>query len=160
MALRATFLAVVAVTLAGHLVALGFEIAVAARFGTGLEADALAFALTLLVTLTGEVTGWLATLFIPLYIDARATGPARAAALVRRVLGALVVLTPAGTLARAGGGAGAGGAARAAARDRRWRRADARASGGAPRPARTSLLRGDRERRRRARARRASPRGQ
>jgi len=103
MALRATFLAVVAVTLAGHLVALGFEIATAARFGTGSEADALAFVLTLLVTLTGEVTGWLSTLFIPLYMDARATGPARAAALVRRVLGALVLLTAAGALALAWG---------------------------------------------------------
>ena len=98
MAFRATFLAVVAATLAGHLVALGFEIAAAARFGTGRDADALAFALVLCVTLTGEVVGWLSTLFIPLYVDAGATSPARAAALARRVLGALVVLTAAGAL--------------------------------------------------------------
>lgn len=93
MAFRATFLAVVAATLAGHLVALGFEIAAAARFGTGRDADALAFALMLLVTLTGEVVGWFSTLFIPLYIDAGVASPARAAALARRVLGALVVFT-------------------------------------------------------------------
>ena len=98
MAFRATFLAVVAATLAGHLVALGFEIATAARFGTGRDADALAFALMLIVTLTGEVVGWLSTLFLPLYVDAGTASPARAAALARRVLGALIVLTIAGAL--------------------------------------------------------------
>jgi putative peptidoglycan lipid II flippase len=98
MAFRATFLAVVVVTLAGQLVALAFEIAAAARFGTGREADALAFALTLIVTLTAEVVGWVSTLFVPLYIDARATSPAGGAALLRRVLAALVVVTGAGAL--------------------------------------------------------------
>src|SRR5438477_11397284 len=93
MAFRATFLAVVGVTLAGHLVALGFEIAAAARFGTGREADALAFALTLLVTLTAEVVSWIATLFVPLYVAARAASAARAAVLLRRSIGAVVVVT-------------------------------------------------------------------
>ncbi len=98
MTFRATFLAVVGVTLAGQLVALGFEIAAAARFGTGREADALAFALVLLVTLTGEVVSWVSTLFIPLYIAARASSATSAAALLRRVLGAIVVVTGVGAL--------------------------------------------------------------
>jgi putative peptidoglycan lipid II flippase len=90
MAFRATFLAVVGITLLGHLLALAFEIAAAARFGTGADADALAFALVLVVMLTGEVGGWVSTLVVPLYVDARATGAAAAAAFLRRVLGAVV----------------------------------------------------------------------
>lgn len=93
MAFRTTFLAVVGVTLAGQLVAVAFEIAVAARFGTGREADALAFALTLLVSLTGEVVGWISTLFVPLYIDARARNPAGAAAFLRRGIAGLLAAT-------------------------------------------------------------------
>jgi putative peptidoglycan lipid II flippase len=98
MAFRATFLAVVGVTLAGHLVALGFEIAAAARFGTGREADALAFALTLFITMTAEVVGWVSTLFVPLYIETRAASAARAAGLARRVLVALAAVTGAAAL--------------------------------------------------------------
>src|SRR5688572_13905347 len=98
MAFRTTFLAVVAVTLAGQLVAVAFEIAVAARFGTGREADALAFALTLLVSLSAEVVGWVSTLFVPLYIDARATSPGAGAALLRRGLLAVLAATVAAAL--------------------------------------------------------------
>src|SRR5205085_1214234 len=80
MGFRATFLVVVAVTLIGQLAALGFEMAAAARFGTGLDADALAFALTVVLALTTEVVGWISTLFVPLYVEARATSASAAAA--------------------------------------------------------------------------------
>ena len=98
MALRATYLAVLGVTLTGQLAALGFEMATAARFGTGRDADALAFALTLIVTVTGEVAGWVSTLVVPLYVHLLATSVTSAAAFLRRMLGALVVLTGAGAL--------------------------------------------------------------
>ena len=91
MAFRATFLAVVGVTLIGHLLALAFEIVTAARFGTGADADALAFSLVLVVTLTGEVAGWVSTIVVPLYVEARTTTPAAAAAFLRRVLTAVIV---------------------------------------------------------------------
>jgi len=92
MAFRATLLVVVGVTLVGQLLALGFEMAAAARFGTGLEADALAFALTLVLALTTEVVGWVSTIFVPLYIEARATNESAASGLLRRVLAALVIV--------------------------------------------------------------------
>jgi putative peptidoglycan lipid II flippase len=91
MAFRATFLVVVGVTLVGQLAALGFEMAAAARFGTGLEADALAFALTLVFALTTEIVGWISTLFVPLYVEVRATSAAGAGRFLRRVLVALVI---------------------------------------------------------------------
>jgi putative peptidoglycan lipid II flippase len=93
MAFRATYLAVLAVTLIGQLAALGFEMAVAARFGTGPAADALAFGLVVLVALTGEVSGWVSTLAVPLYVEARAASPAAAAAFLRRMLAALIAIT-------------------------------------------------------------------
>src|SRR5439155_7844703 len=83
---------------AGHLVALGFEIAAAARFGTGREADALAFALTLLVTLNAEVLSWISTLFLPLYVAARTSSAEDASALFRRAAAAVFVVTGAGGL--------------------------------------------------------------
>ena len=92
MAFRATLLVVVGVTLVGQLLALGFEMAAAARFGTGLEADALAFALTLVFVLTTEVVGWVSTIFVPLYVEARATNESAASGLLRRVLAALVIV--------------------------------------------------------------------
>jgi putative peptidoglycan lipid II flippase len=97
MAFRATFLAVVGVTLIGHLLALAFEIVAAARFGTGADADALAFALVLVVMLTAEAGGWVSTLVVPLYVEARAASAAAAAAFLRRVLAA--VLTGGGVAA-------------------------------------------------------------
>jgi putative peptidoglycan lipid II flippase len=93
MAFRATYLAVLAVTLIGQLTALGFEMAAAARFGTGPAADALAFGLVVLVALTGEVSGWVSTLAVPLYVEARAASPAAAAAFLRRMLASLIVVT-------------------------------------------------------------------
>jgi putative peptidoglycan lipid II flippase len=103
MAFRATYLAVVAVTLIGQLTALGFEMAVAARFGTGNAADALAFGLVLVVALTTEVSGWVSTLAVPLYLEARAVSAAAAAGFLRRMLGALIGLSAgAGLVALAG----------------------------------------------------------
>jgi putative peptidoglycan lipid II flippase len=93
MAFRATFLAVVGVTLAGHVAALGFEMAVAARFGTGSEADALAFALMLAVTLTGELAGWVGTIVVPLYVEARTSSEGGAARFLRRAFAALALVT-------------------------------------------------------------------
>ena len=101
MAFRATFLVVVAVTLVGQLLALGFEMAAAARFGTGLEADALAFALTLVLALTTEVVGWISTIVVPLYVASRATSASASAGLLRRVLAALLVVLGACALALA-----------------------------------------------------------
>jgi putative peptidoglycan lipid II flippase len=98
MAFRATFLAVVGVTLAGHFAALGFEMAAAARFGTDREADALAFALVLVVTLTAEVAGWVSTIFVPLYVEARVSSAPGAAAFLRRALVALSIVTLVGAL--------------------------------------------------------------
>jgi putative peptidoglycan lipid II flippase len=68
---RQVFGAVVGVTLAGQLCAMAYEIAVAGRFGTGIEADALALTLTLVLAVANEVGGWITTLFIPHYIEAR-----------------------------------------------------------------------------------------
>src|ERR1051325_11695930 len=99
MAFRATFLVVVGLTLIGQLAALGFEMTVAARFGTGLEADALAFALTLVLALTTEIVGWIATLFVPLYVEASAQGVGAAAGLLRRVLVALALVLGTATVA-------------------------------------------------------------
>src|SRR5437762_4209391 len=98
MSFRATFLVVVGVTLIGQLAALGFEMAAAARFGTGLDADALAFALTVVLALTTEVVGWISTLFVPLYVETRATSASAAAAFLRRVLTALVIVVGAGAV--------------------------------------------------------------
>ena len=102
--MRSTFLVVVSLTLAGHLAALGFEIAVAARFGTGRDADALAFGLTLVLALTTEVVGWITTLGVPLYIEARGRSLADAGGFLRRVLGAVGAVTVAGALTLTLGG--------------------------------------------------------
>lgn len=93
MAFRATYLAVLAVTLLGQFAAVGFEVAAAARFGTGREADVLAFALILVTTLTAEAASWVSTLVIPLYLEARAAAAGGGGAFLRRVLAGLVVVT-------------------------------------------------------------------
>jgi len=95
MAFRATYLAVLAVTLLGQLAALGFEMAAAARFGTGREADALAFALVVVTVLSAELAGWVSTLVVPLYVEARAADPRGATAFLRRALLALIALAAA-----------------------------------------------------------------
>jgi putative peptidoglycan lipid II flippase len=73
--------------------------AVAARFGTGAAADTLAFALVLVLSLTTEVSGWVSTLVVPLYVEARATSAAAAAAFLRRMLLALMMLVVLGAMA-------------------------------------------------------------
>lgn len=92
MAFRASFLGVMALTLAGQIAAVGFEIGLAARFGTGAEADALAVALLLVITPSLELTAWVSTVFLPLYVAAREAGT-NAAAFLRRAAAALLALT-------------------------------------------------------------------
>src|SRR5207249_9671702 len=65
--------ATVAVTLVGQVVALMYEVVVAATFGTGRSADALALALGLALMIANEVAGWVPILFQPEYIEARTT---------------------------------------------------------------------------------------
>ena len=89
MAFRATFLIVVGVTLVGQLAALGFEMAAAARFGTGRDADALAFALTLVFALTTEVVGWVSTLFVPLYVETAAASASASRLVPKRAAAAI-----------------------------------------------------------------------
>lgn len=96
---RVTFLAVVALSLAGQLCAVAYEVAVAGRLGTGHEADALAFDLTLVVALASEIVTWISILFAPQYIEARIrAGKVSADAFVRAA--ALILL--AGTALLAG----------------------------------------------------------
>lgn len=83
-------------TLAGQLCAVAYEVLLAARFGTGLDADALALALMLVMAAANEMGTWTATLFVPAYIDARTRGGAGAAAAIFR--GCLVVLAGGGGL--------------------------------------------------------------
>ena len=82
-AFRRAFSAVVAVTLVGQLCAVIYEVVVAGRFGTRLEGDALALALTLALGVANEVVTWVSTLFIPHYVEARSKGPAGAARFFR-----------------------------------------------------------------------------
>ena len=56
---RGTFLAVVALSLAGQLCTVAYEVAVAGRLGTGDEADALALGLTLVVAVANEIVTWI-----------------------------------------------------------------------------------------------------
>jgi len=81
---RGTFLAVVALSLAGQLCAVAYEVAVAGRLGTGYEADALALGLTLVVAVANEIVTWISILFVPQYIEARIrAGQVAAAAFLR-----------------------------------------------------------------------------
>jgi putative peptidoglycan lipid II flippase len=68
----------------------------AARFGTGLDADALALALMLVMAAANEMGTWTGTLFLPAYIDARTRAGAAAAATIFR--GCLLALAAAGAL--------------------------------------------------------------
>ncbi|MBI3628099.1 MAG: polysaccharide biosynthesis C-terminal domain-containing protein [Candidatus Rokubacteria bacterium] len=76
---RRAFAGAVGVTLAGQLCAVAYEIAVAGRFGTGVEADALALALTVVIAVANEIVGWVSTLFVPHYIEAQQKAGATAA---------------------------------------------------------------------------------
>lgn len=95
---RRVFGALVIAALAGLMAMLGYEIVVAGRFGTRVEADALALALTLVIAIGNELVVWVSTLFIPNYVDVRAQAGAAAAGRLLRVV--LTVLT-AGTAALA-----------------------------------------------------------
>ena len=91
---RGTFLAVVALSLAGQLCTVAYEVAVAGRLGTGDEADALALGLTLVVAVANELVTWISILFVPQYIEARIrAGQVAAAAFLR----ATAVILVAGT---------------------------------------------------------------
>jgi len=109
--------ATVAVTLVGQVVALMYEVVVAATFGTGRSADALALALGLALMIANEVAGWVPILFQPEYIEARTTAGdtqadaffVRTAALLTGigvVLVLLLVVTAPGLLSLVAGEAG------------------------------------------------------
>ncbi|MBI4246546.1 MAG: hypothetical protein HY614_05105 [Candidatus Rokubacteria bacterium] len=104
---RGTFVVVVGVTLAGQFGAVAYEVVAAARFGTGRDADALALALMLALTVANEVVAWVSTLFVPLYIRTETEGgPAAAARLLRTGLlavGGLVGVLALGLAVGAGG---------------------------------------------------------
>lgn len=95
---RPAFLGVVVLTLAGQAVAVGYEVVLAARFGTGIEADALALTLMIVVAAANELGTWISTLFVPQYVDARARDGEAAAA---GFLGAGLTAVAAGSLALA-----------------------------------------------------------
>jgi putative peptidoglycan lipid II flippase len=90
----------VTLALAGHVASIAYEISLADRFGTGVEADALALSLTLVVAVANEIGMWVSTLFIPRVIEtATKHGPDAAARFFRRCL--LSLLTGTGVLALA-----------------------------------------------------------
>jgi putative peptidoglycan lipid II flippase len=68
---RRAFVAVVLVALAGNLVALGYEVLAARRFGTGPDADALALTLVLTLAISNEIVTWIGSLFVPFYVETR-----------------------------------------------------------------------------------------
>jgi len=103
---RLTFAATVAVTCLGHLGAVTYEVVVARQFGTTLDADALALALTVALTLANEIVGWIATLLVPWYVRAEALGGSHGATrFVRRSVAAVVGGTLPAALALAVGAA-------------------------------------------------------
>lgn len=67
--LRAAFAGAVGITFLGQLVSVAYEIAVAARFGTTWEGDALALAFIASFALGHEVTLWIGSAFLPVYLD-------------------------------------------------------------------------------------------
>lgn len=107
---RRAFVGLVLVTLAGQLCVLGYEIALASRFGTGFQADALALGLTVTFALASEISGWVSALVVPSYLDVRhRLGEEAAGGLVLRI-GAILVAGTAGVAAV--GAAAAPGAVR------------------------------------------------
>ena len=71
-----------------------YEVTLADRFGTGVEADALALTFTMVVAIANEIVMWISALFIP-HVIATSTrrGPAAATRFFRRWLVTLVVGT-------------------------------------------------------------------
>lgn len=91
---RRAFVWVVTLALAGQVASIVYEITLADRFGTGVEADALALSLTIVVALANEIVMWISTLFIPHVIETSTMGgPAAATRFFRRCLVVLVVGT-------------------------------------------------------------------
>lgn len=98
--MRAAFAGAVGVTFLGQLVSVVYEIAVAARFGTTWQGDALALAFIVPFALGHETTVWIASAFLPVYLEIRTRhGPLAARALFFR--SAVVVGVVAGLLAGA-----------------------------------------------------------
>jgi putative peptidoglycan lipid II flippase len=93
---RSAFVWVVALTLVGQGASIVYEISLADRFGTGIEADALALTFTMAITIANEITMWISTLVLPVYAARLATaGPGAAAGLLRQSLLAVVAGTAA-----------------------------------------------------------------
>jgi putative peptidoglycan lipid II flippase len=93
---RRALAGVVALTLAGQGASILYEISVADRFGTGVDADALALTFTMVVAVANEIVMWISTLFIPYYVERSATaGPGAAAGVLRRSLLAVAMGTAA-----------------------------------------------------------------
>jgi putative peptidoglycan lipid II flippase len=91
---RRAFAGVVALTLAGQLVAVLYEISLADRFGTGMDADALALTFTIVVAVANEIAAWISTLFIPHFVETGARrGESAAALFLRRSLVAVALGT-------------------------------------------------------------------
>lgn len=88
---RSIYVAVIALTLAGQGTVVAYEVLVARRFGTGSTADALALALTVVLTIGNEVVNWIGTLFVPAYIVAAAAPGAGARSFLRATLLAVCV---------------------------------------------------------------------
>lgn len=81
-------------TFAGQVTVLAYEVLVAARFGTGPDADALALALTVAFAAGNEMAGWVTALFVPRFLELRQRrGAAAAAAFVLRGGTALLIVT-------------------------------------------------------------------
>jgi len=91
---RHAFAGIVTLALAGHVATMVYEITLADRFGTGVEADALALSFTMVVAVANEIAMWISTLFIPRVIEtATKRGPAAATRFFRRSLVILVAGT-------------------------------------------------------------------
>jgi putative peptidoglycan lipid II flippase len=91
---RRAFAGAVALTLAGQGVAVLYEISLADRFGTGVDADALALTFTIVVAVANEIVTGVSMLFIPRFVEAAARqGEAAAAGVLRSGLVAVALTT-------------------------------------------------------------------
>jgi hypothetical protein len=88
---RRALAGVVMLAQAGHVASMAYEVTLADRFGTGVEADALALSFTMVVAVANEIGMWISTLFIPRVIEtATKRGLAAATWFFRRCLVILV----------------------------------------------------------------------
>ena len=60
---RRAFAWVVMLALAGHAASVIYEITLADRFGTGVNADALALSFTMVMAVANEIAMWISTLY-------------------------------------------------------------------------------------------------